>query len=542
MKHLSTDVLVIGSGGAGLRAAIEARRHGINVLVISKSKTGLASCTASAGGVFRVSSEGKGIEKHFKETLEAGRFLNNPHMVETLVTKAWPAVKGLEKFGIQLLVEKEKTSVVADTRPAGINLSKALTRQALNLGASVVEEAIVFDLFVEANRCLGALVFKRDTGEIFDIAAKVTVLATGGYAGLYVRNDNPQTITGDGLFLAYKAGAELQDLELVQFQPITIDAEGPQMTINDWLIEATKNLVPGGPLTNKKGERFLRKYGLLNQRVFRDNLIVAIERQLLEDKDNEESVILDLTSLSPNEIEEAFELEYQKEQARHFKQMLSLRRMHVASAAHYTMGGVRTNQNCQTRVEGLYAVGEVASGIHGANRLAGNALTEIMVFGEIAGRHAAEQAKHSKRSVIDKRQVRESVSKLQQLRDRAKPKTINPSSIKNEVKSVVSRFCRPVRNQEGLKLALDELKRIEEKAPFMFAANSDQLKEAIEANFMLSLAGLVIQSALIRKESRGSHFREDFPESDDGKWLKNIAFARENSETRIRFEPIIKTN
>lgn len=540
MNHLSTDVLVIGSGGAGLRAAIEARRQGVNVLLISKSKTGLANCTTSAMGAFRVSQEEKGVARHFRETLEAGRFLNDPTLVRTLVTKAWSAVKELKKFGVELSVEKGKASIIAERQPAGIILSKALGSHALSSGVKVLEKAIAFDLPVKGNRCFGALVFKKDTEEIIDISAKATVLATGGYATLYLRNDNPQTITGDGLVLAFKAGAELQDLEFVQFQPMFTDVGVPRMPILDWLIEATKNLVPGGPLTNKKGEQILSKYELLEQEILRDNLIVAIEREIFEEREPEESVIFDLTSLSIEEIEGAFDIEFQKRLIRSFKRILSTRRLHIASSAHYTMGGIRINENCETRVEGLYAAGEATSGVHGANRLGGNALTEITVFGAIAGRQAAEYAKHTSLNLITREQVKEGKRVFQGFRDKAKTRKINPSIIKKDVKSIISRFCRPVRSEEKLRCALEELKQIEERAPFMFADDSDQLEEAVEAKFMLLLARLVANSALTRKESRGSHFRVDHPQRDDEKWLKNIVITQKGGKAEIRSEPVRK--
>lgn len=540
LNRLSTDVLIIGSGGTGLRAAIEARRQGVNVLLISKSKTGLANCTASAMGAFKVSKEEKGIAEHFRETLEAGRFLNNPNLVRTLVTEAWHAVRELEKFGVELVFENGKASVIAERPPAGIILSKALSSYALSLGVTVLENAIAFDLPVEGNRCLGALVFKKDTGEIIAVSAKATVLATGGYARLYIRNDNPPTITGDGLVLAFRAGAELQDLEYVQFQPMFIDAGVPRMPILDWLIEATKNLIPGGPLLNENGERFLARYKLIEQKILRDNLIVAIERELYEGKRHKDSVILDLTSLSPEEIEGAFDSEFYKCLIDPFKQTLSTRKLHIASFAHYTMGGIRINEKCETKVEGLYAAGEVAGGIHGANRLGGNALTDIIVFGAIAGRQAADYAQNARLSSIAKKQVREGERIVHEFRDKAKPEKFRPSLIGGDVRSIVSKFCRSVRNEEGLKFALERLKQIEEKIPFMFADNSDQLGEAIEANFMLLLSKLVVNSALVREESRGSHFRVDYPQYDDENWTKNIVITNGNGIARVRYEPICK--
>jgi len=508
------------------------------VLLISKSKTGLANCTASAMGAFRVSQEVKEIEKHFRETLEAGRFLNNSALVRTLAAEGWHAVKELEEFGVKLRFEKDRASVIAERPPAGIALSRPLCNYALNMGVKVLEKTIAFDLLVEENKCLGALAFKKDNGEIIIISAKAVVIASGGYAGLYVRNDNPPTITGDGIVLAFKAGAELQDLEFVQFQPMFIDAGVPRMPILDWLIEATKNLVSNGPLVNEKGERFLEKYELLAQKILRDNLIVAIEREILDEKGYDDSVIFDLTSLSPEEIVGAFDLEFYKDLIRPFKQILSTRKLHIASSAHYTMGGIRVNENCETRVKGLYAAGEVTSGIHGANRLGGNALTEIIVFGAIAGRQAAEYAKSARVSIITEGQVKEGEKEIREFRDKAKTKKINPSIIKNDLKLIVSRFCRPVRSERGLKLAQEKLKQIKTEIPFMFVGIPSQIRDAVEANSMLLLAKLVVDSALVRKESRGSHFRVDYPKSDDKNWLKNIVIALENGKPKIRAEPV----
>jgi len=538
VKQLSTDVLIIGSGGAGLRAAIEARRQGVNVLLVSKSKLGLANCTATAGGVFRASQDEKNIAKHFQETLEAGRFLNNPAMVRTLVTNAWNAVKEVKRLGIELLVEKGKVSITANRPPAGVSLSKALSKHASELGVNFSEKTAVFDLLVEDGTCVGALAFQKDVREIITILAKSTVLATGGYSRLYVRNDNPPRITGDGLALAFEAGAELQDLEFVQFQPMFTDDGAPKMPILDWLTEATKNLVLGGPLIGKKGERFLDKYGLMENKIFRDNLTVSIEQELYGE--HEDSVVFDLTQLSSKEIIDALNYDYQRCLVLPLCQILSEKRLHVASFAHYTMGGVRINEKSETKIQSLYAAGEVTSGIHGANRVGGNALTEIMVFGTIAGRQAAEHAKRVKSIALNKEHIKSSVERLQEFCDKSKAKKVQPFQIKAEVSAVVSRFCKPVRSEKGLKYTLDKLRQIEERASFMFADNPDQLQESMEANSMLLLAKLVVSSALTRKESRGAHFRVDYPESDNVYWLKNIIISQENGKTKIRYEHPMK--
>jgi len=530
MKHLSADVLVIGSGGAGLRAALQAARHGARVLLLTKSTVGRANCTAVAMGTLRVSRENQDIEHHFQETLKAGKFLNNPDLVRTLVCEAWPSVAELKTFGVNLLVESGKVSIAAERRPAGILLTKALTAAAFNAGVTVLEKTMVIDLPV-AERCLGALAL-RNTGELLTISAKATILATGGYSQLYMRNDNPPPVTGDGLILAFRAGAELQDTEFVQFLPLFTDAGVPRKPIVDWLIEGTKHLVPGGPLINNKGERFLQSYNLLEEPILRDNLIVAIEQESKED----DFVILDLTLPSSDQIEGALNLEFQKSAIRPFLKVLSTKPLHIASFAHFTMGGVSIDETCSTAVEGLYAAGEVAGGIHGANRLGGNALTEILVFGTIAGNHAATYASQTALREIDKEHVKKAEKRLQELK-KTKKTPIDPLLIEKDVKSIMLQFCRPIRSGEGLTRAQEELHTIEEKTASMAGNNPDQIKTALEAEFMVTLANLLITAASSRKESRGPHFRVDYPERDDHNWLKNIVLSQKDGKLNIQYAP-----
>jgi fumarate reductase (CoM/CoB) subunit A len=526
-KHISADVLVIGSGGAGLRAAIEAKGQGQNVLVVTKGRAGRSNCTAVAMGAFRVSQREEDTKNHFQETVAAGRFLNNPKLVRILVSKAWPAVKELETYGLNLSIEEGKASISGDRRPGGIQLSSALVDYAVNSGVAILEKTMTVHLLCEGRTCSGAVALRN--GKLVHISAKATILATGGYSQLYKRTDNPPTPTGDGIILAFKAGAQLQDLEFVQFEPMFADSGISRMPILDWLIEATKNLVPGGPLINNKGEKFLSKYNLLQHKILRDNLIVAMERELFKEK--EDSLILDLTSLSPEEIEEAFNLEFQKRAAHPFLHLLSEKKLHIASSAHYTMGGIRIDEECKTTVDGLYAAGEVAGGIHGANRLGGNALTEILVFGTIAGHNAADYAE--KKNLEPIRDIKEPKNLLGRLKqDRGKP--VDLSLMRKEIKSVMSQFCQPVRSKGGLNHAFEILQEIEGNVT---AASED--RREFEVQFMLELANLVIRAALERRESRGSHFRIDYPESRKY-WQKNIILVQKNGKTHLQYEPVLQ--
>ena len=532
--RLNTDVLVVGSGGAGLRAAIEARKQGVDVLLISKSQTGLANCTACALGAFRLAQGKDEKEKYFQMVLKAGRYLNNRKLVKILVENADSAIKELKELGVNLEISKRRATIISDKGPAGAVLTKTLTKYIQHLGVKILSNVMIFDLVVQENRCVGALGFHRKTGDIYIISAKSVILATGGYSTIYLYHDNPRIITGDGIALAYLAGAELQDLEFIQFQPMILDLKIPRMPILDWTIEATKNLVPGGPLLNVKGEPILPKYGLLKNKILRDNLIVAIEREIFEGKGINNSVILDLRSVEPEEYNKVFPLEFQQKLIQPFIKIFKTRRLHIASCAHYTMGGIRINDECKTTVKGLYAAGEVTSGVHGANRLGGNALSEIIVFGAIAGREAAKYAKQVKPAEIDKNYILESREKAQETFNYSKSKKLNQAMVKNKVRLVVSSFCRPVRSKEKLEQALERLEQIKKILPHIVAENFEELREAFEAKFMFLLAKLVVKSAMIRTESRGSHFRVDYPKQDDKNWLKNIIVKMEGGETKIR--------
>jgi succinate dehydrogenase/fumarate reductase flavoprotein subunit len=542
MNQLSTDVLIIGSGGAGLRAAIEARKRGVDVLLISRDRLGLGCCTAMAMGSFRVSWEDKEIEEHFHETLEAGRHLNNAKLVKILASEAGSALRELENFGIHLCIEKGRVSLAATLQPAGIALSRILSNRARHLGVEVIEKAQAFNLLVECNKCQGALALNTDTGVIFSISAKATILATGGFAGSYLRNDNPPGIIGTGIVLAYQSGAELQDLEFIQFQPMFIDTGVLRMPILDWLIEATKSLVPGGPLKNINGERFLSKYDLLNQKILRDNLTVAIEKEIAQEKEGWGFVLLDLRELTSADIEKAFDSEFHRHLVRRFASIFSSKLLRVASSAHYTMGGVKINEKCETTVEGLYAAGEVAGGIHGANRLGGNALTEIMVFGKIAGQKAAEFAKNSSSKIANKEQFMMGPKMIREFIGKNKKVKISPSLIKRDIKAAISKFCRPLRSEESLLSGLEELRNMEEKIPYVYAGNFKELQEAIEFKSMVLLAELVVMSALARQESRGSHCRIDYPQSDDINWLKNIILKGKDGKPELFFEENFSKN
>jgi succinate dehydrogenase/fumarate reductase flavoprotein subunit len=538
VKEYSADVLIIGSGGAGLRAAIEACRQNATVLLITKSLVGRANCTAIAMGTFRTSEDTVAKRKLFQATLEAGRFLNNPQLVHLLVSESHSVLQELQAFGVPLSFGQHRTTV-AKKPPAGIYLTQALTNFALNAGVKVLERTMALELIVQNKRCLGIIALDMATGELLIISAKATILATGGYSHLFSRNDNPPRITGDGLVLAYEIGAEVQDLEFIQFLPMIIDSGIPRIFILEWLIETTKHLVSEGPVLNSQGKPFLATYGLLTTPILRDNLIVAIEQELIKDESDADYILLDLTTLSQADFEDSYEHEYQRSTLHPMLETLTSKRIRIASTAHYTMGGLRIDTACATSINGLFAAGEVTGGIHGANRLGGNALTEIIVFGKRAGQQASHFAKQHKIIKINKsntQNVLEFINELQKTKSHPLPLRY----LKSSIQTTLSKFCRPVRDQKGLQLGLERLDQIKETIlPQIQAETPTQLAQTFEMRSMLILGKLVFEAALARRESRGSHFRLDYPSSDDANWRKTVIIKKEQKQPKIRFTPIV---
>lgn len=540
MKESSADVLIIGSGGAGLRAAIEARRQNARVLLITKSLVGRANCTAMAMGTFRTAQDADAKRQLFQATLESGRFLNNQQLVHLLVSESHSALHELQAFGVPLSFGQRRTTV-AKKPPAGIYLTQALTNFALNAGVKILERTMALELIVQDKRCLGIIALDMTTGELLTISAKATILATGGYSHLFSRNDNPPRITGDGLVLAYESGAEVQDLEFIQFLPMFIDPGTPRIFILDWLIEATKHLVSEGPVLNSQGTPILATYGLLTTPILRDNLIVAMEQELIKEESTVDYVLLDLTTLSQADFENIYELEYQKHTLRPLVETLTRNRLRIASTAHYTMGGLRIDTACATSINGLFAAGEVTSGVHGANRLGGNALTEIIVFGKQVGQQASHYAQQHNFIKIDQTNTQNAKDFIYGL-EKTKRQPQSPTYLKSAVQATLSKFCRPVRNQQGLQLGLERLDQIKETIlPQIQAETPTQLVLAFEMRSMLILAKLVFEAALARRESRGSHFRLDYPSCDDTNWRKTVIMKKERKQLKIRFTPILNT-
>ena len=534
MEELSTDILVIGSGLAGLLSALEAERAGLRVLLVGKFAIGMGTNTSLANGAFTAANSRFSKEGHLQATLESGKGLNQVGLVKTLIEKAPDAIKGLRDYGAPIL-ERGMGYIVdrpeGSSQLPGVLLIKPLIERLRNSSIKIFPGLVIFDLVIEEGEVRGAFGFLRD-GKSCLIQSRAVILSTGGAGAIYRRNDNQRSILGDGYALALRAGLPLIDLEFVQFYPLVLG----EPRLSSFL------LYPPYPsevrLFDEKGEDLLEKFDLhgdLNQaiNVQRDRLSIALYRA-----SQNGDVFFDLTQV-PREKWEHYPLNFLKKSKFPFHDRPFL----VSPAVHFFMGGLEIDENGRTSLPGLFAAGEVVWGIHGANRLGGNALTECAVFGAIGGQSAAEYVRQKEQeqggfnlfseNFIKKwdRKVRSYLRKRRGTFDR-------PRDLLKELKDLAWRYAGPVREEEFLKEGLDRLasieKRIEEVYP---AALKDLFKKRDLENVALLLKA-ILKGSLLRTESRGSFFRKDFPGQDDTDWLENTCYRLVRGEFQITHRPL----
>ncbi len=510
MEHLSCDVLVLGSGAAGLRAAVSARQAGLEVMVISKGKPGKSTCTGYSAGVMAGSQTTAALKTHLERTLESGRGLNRRELVEVLVQEAPLRLQELADWGIQ--AQFQNGYLYAQGRPPllGEAIIHCLLQKNRDLGTRFMGDLLVTDLVAGqgvagVNACLPA------AGAWLAITAKAVILATGGAAALFLRHDNPKGMLGDGYRLALQAGAILQDLEFVQFYPLCLAEPGmPPLVIPPKRADC-------GRLVNDLGEDILEKYGIKErpaaERV-RDYLAQALYQEIYREGLR---VCLDLRHLREDQWQiDPFSTAIRPILAKRYGALS--RPLQVAPAAHHVMGGVKIDPVGATSVPGLFAAGEIAGGLHGANRMAGNALSETLVFGARAGSAAAIWA--AAESAGGPKSV------LQQLKGLAgawERDGCSRPALGDRLARIMWEDGGTLRNREGLTRALDAVKMMSaETWESTSGPGSPDLKRAVERRGALQAANLILEGALRRRESRGAHFREDFTKQDDQEWLGHL--------------------
>jgi L-aspartate oxidase len=504
-----TDFLVIGAGVAGLRAAVELAAAG-TVLVLAKREVTESNTQWAQGGIAAALSDEDEISLHLQDTLLAGDGLCNPEAAKVLVEDAPERIDELiqwgtefDRHGTKLTFGREGAHsrnriLHAHGDSTGREILRALYAKSKTLKSiSVREFEFSTDLIVEAGRVCGIQLI-NEKGEKQQMSASAILLATGGMGQLYRNTTNPAVATGDGVAMAFRAGAEISDMEFIQFHPTALYLKNAPRFL---LSEALRG--EGAYLRNIELDRFMHKYHPMGELAPRDVVARAILHELEVSRVKDPFVYLDLTHLNPDHVKKRFPRIYAT--CMEFNIDITADMIPVRPAAHYAMGGVRTDLMGRCTLPGLYAAGEAAAtGVHGANRLASNSLLEGLVFGARAG----------KTMVDELRRQGASAAKLHRAVSNG-PVDMATEEVIREIQDLMWRDVGIVRTGSRLKAAIEQLNRIASRVAH------PQTRRAHEAQNLHALGLLVARSALAREESRGAHYRTDFPAHDDAKFLKH---------------------
>ena len=545
IKTISTDVLIIGSGGAGSRAAIEVDDAGLKAIIVSKGLSFRSGCTGMAEGgynaVFKTVDKDDSIDAHFNDTLKGGSYLNDKKLVEILVSESPKRLVDLENYGA--LFDRQESGEI-DQRPfggqsfrrtcyqgdrTGAELLNALKEEIIKRDIECIEEVMITSLVTDGNQVIGATGLNLKDSSLIYFKAKATILASGGAGQLYPVTSNTFQKNGDGYAISYRAGANLVDMEQVQFHPTGMVA--PESKKGVLVTEAVR--AEGGKLINSEGERFMSKYAPEKMELAtRDVVARSIYQEIIEGRGTENGgVYLDISHLDDDYIDE--KLETMVLQFETVGVDIKHGPIEVAPTAHHFMGGLKINTDASSSLDNLFGAGEVCGGVHGANRLGGNALADTQVFGRIAGVSASKAAKESELKTNDE-MVREEASRIEGL---IKKGSVKPKEFKNRIKNLMWEKVAIVREEKTLNEALGELLEMQKELVNLDVSDKKQyntdLVTALEVINMVEICILTVKSAIIRRESRGAHFRSDFPETKD-EWKKSIIINKNKIEFEAR--------
>lgn len=523
MKYLEHDFVIIGSGLAGLTAAYYAAQYG-SVAIVTKAKLDVSNSYFAQGGIAAVIDQNDTPADHIEDTLVAGRGLCDRDSVEVLVNEGRERVLDLIDMGMHF--DKENGEFVlglegghskrrilhSSGASTGRDLTKFMVEKVKELpNVTAYESTKAVEMFVENDQCYGLKAICFDDMSTITFRSNIFIISTGGLSRLFQRSTNPYTATGDGIALAWNIGAKLVDMEFIQFHPTALMIPGQDAFL---LTEAIRG--EGAYLLDKNGDRFMQEVHPLAELAPRDVVASAIYNQMK--KDGTSNVFLSMKHLGAEYIKNRFSAIYTEIFSRGIDITEDL--IPIAPAAHYMVGGIQTGLNGETNIKGLWACGEVAStGVMGANRLASNSLLECLVFAKRAVDDAKEYVKIPKREV-----------------DSA-PIVYNTDHVetflkyKNEISDIMSNNVCLVRNEEGLQKAVHRLKEIHDE----FRNKKDEYNFA-KINNIADISFLIARSALIRKESRGGHVREDYPTADSAMEVHIV--QQRNKEPK--FEPVRK--
>jgi succinate dehydrogenase / fumarate reductase, flavoprotein subunit len=547
------DVLIIGAGGAGLSAALGALAQGAKVGVVCKSLLGKAHTVMAEGGIAAAMANVDSADDwrtHFRDTMRGGKLLNNWRMAQIHAQEAPERVRELEQWGAlfdrtqdgQILQRAfgghtfRRLCHVGDR--TGLEMIRTLQDRGVQLGIDVYMECAITRLLKDVDRVAGAFGYWREQGRFVVFRAKSIVMATGGIGKAWKITSNSWEYTGDGMALAYDAGAELMDMEFVQFHPTgMVWPPGVQGIL---VTEAVRG--EGGVLRNKAGERFMEKYDPKKMELStRDVVARAIYTEVREGRGTEHGgAYLDISHKPADYVKKKLPSMYHQ-----FKELadvdITQAPMEVGPTCHYMMGGIRVEaETAKSSVPGLFAAGEAAAGLHGSNRLGGNSLSDLLVFGRRAGLAAAEHAKKVQAASVDSGQIEQAVREMLVPFERKNGES--PYKIHSDLEETMQSLVGIFRTREDLTRALEEIEKLKERTTRLSVEGSRLFNPgwhlAQDLKAMLTVSEAVTRSALARQESRGAHSRIDYPGLDATWGRKNNIIVREGSAMTLRQFPV----
>ncbi|MEM4155310.1 MAG: succinate dehydrogenase/fumarate reductase flavoprotein subunit [Archaeoglobaceae archaeon] len=549
---IECDIAIVGTGLAGMRAGVEIAEKSRKVSVALISKTYPIRChsVCAEGGSAAVLREGDSFELHEWDTVKGSDFLADQDAVEFFVRECPKEIIRLENWGCPWSRTADgkiaqrafggqsfpRTVFAADR--TGFHEVHTLYERLLSYeNVEFFNEFFLTNLAIADGRIQGISAIDLKNGDLEFFKAKAVILATGGAGRLYGFTTYSHQVTGDGIAIAYRCGIPLKDMEFMQFHPTGLIPSGILMT------EACRG--EGGYLRNRLGERFMQKYAPEKMELApRDVVARAMWKEIIEGRGFESEhgphIALDLTHLGEEKIEER--LPMIREAAIKFAGVDPVEEpIPVKPVQHYTMGGIHTNMLTETPVKGLFAVGECACiSIHGANRLGSNSTVECLVFGRVAGERALKFAEKAKEPEIPKNFIKEEESRIY---DKIGKGEENPHAIKKRLNEVMDTYLWIFRNGEGLKEALREIRELKRRYERVAISDSSRkfnvsLLSTLEVGYLLDLAEVVAMGALLRTESRGAHYRLDYPARDDEHWLKHTLAYYTGKEPRFEYLPV----